>query len=276
MPPCSWMQALVTASAAHEARAFAWLAATASRRRSTVSPSAAAADRSTTARVSSTWISRSAARCCKAWKLPTGRPNCSRTAMYCTLLSSARPMTPSNSAEVAIRARSRARCSTPSASAGPATSCVPATSTPSHCNSPQKPPSTRGRSRSARPGQPASTSSNTGPCGARADTTNAPAAPAAGRKRLTPSRTKPPSRGVARRSSGRVVWSCSRSCQANASALSPRASAGNQRLRSTSLSPCSSTHAGSRAPPTSGSGASARPHCSSRCAACARLQPVPP
>ena len=46
-------------------------------------------------RIASTSMNASAIRCCTAWKLPIGLPNCSRSVVYEAAMRSARSVTPS-------------------------------------------------------------------------------------------------------------------------------------------------------------------------------------
>ena len=46
-------------------------------------------------RIASTSMKASAIRCCTAWKLPIGLPNCSRSVVYAAAMRSARSVTPS-------------------------------------------------------------------------------------------------------------------------------------------------------------------------------------
>ena len=101
--PCSWIAKRVISVAAWAQRALTRLA-TLGRFDSFTDSSASRMQAS----ASSTWMRPSTKRCCSAWKLPIGLPNCSRTVMYSRVRSSERRAMPVNSALCAMRARSLA------------------------------------------------------------------------------------------------------------------------------------------------------------------------
>src|SRR3989344_1988406 len=79
MPPCNWMASCATSV---PMRPMLTLAADRARSRARRSPPRTAAALMTAERACSTSSSTSAMRCCRAWKLPMGTPNCLRVCRY--------------------------------------------------------------------------------------------------------------------------------------------------------------------------------------------------
>ncbi|MNT49452.1 hypothetical protein D3C72_1863080 [compost metagenome] len=96
MPPCNCTACWPTKVAASPTRA---LAAETVRRRSAASAlSALAAASMAIERACSRWMNMSAMRCCKAWNLPMGAPNCWRVFRYSRVAAKMASMAPTASA----------------------------------------------------------------------------------------------------------------------------------------------------------------------------------
>ncbi|MNV51938.1 hypothetical protein D3C71_1440040 [compost metagenome] len=174
------------------------LAADSARSRATRSlPSMAAAALITAERACSISSSRSAMRCCRAWKLPMRMPNCLRVRRYSSVAVLAASIAPSASAHSASTPRPMARSSVaapwPSA---PSSASAPSV-TPSSVSSATRPPSIAGQPRTVRPAVLAGTRKSEMPASSstlpevRAETRNRSACSPCGTTALAPWSTQP-------------------------------------------------------------------------------------
>ena len=101
MPPCTCCAVAAIRAPASAAQNFAMRAARSAGRPSAISQAAC----QVVQRIASKSMNPSAIRCCTAWKLPIGRPNCSRPVVYSAAIRSARSDTPTWTAHSPTSAR---------------------------------------------------------------------------------------------------------------------------------------------------------------------------
>ena len=101
IPPCTCWVVAATRAPASAAQNFAMRAARSAVRPCAISQAAC----QVVHRIASASMNPSAIRCCTAWKLPIGRPNCSRPVVYSAAIRSARSETPTWIAHRPTRAR---------------------------------------------------------------------------------------------------------------------------------------------------------------------------
>src|SRR5581483_1166457 len=104
MPPCSWIASWLTWRAASAILIFA--AETARARSASTAWSALEHARQAMERACSVAITMSTMRCCSAWKVPIGTPNCLRVLRYSSVASQAYCIAPTASAQASAAAKS--------------------------------------------------------------------------------------------------------------------------------------------------------------------------